>query len=261
MPWPTWPKPKDSEIIKFARVLVRFVRFLHPPIIHAVVEDNRSHSDEWSASLDDLGIDPDIYLWDGSACVFPGVRRYTGSREIAEFRKQSTSKFPPAHCLAIDDNDYPKHLWSYVFNGTPFRKRGPDDYQLAHLIDHKRYGNRWKEELDAPSALHPPAPFGQFTNATNSVFVPSAYFRPTDLSAQVRRLLQRRAQQLYGDSSCLVRPPWTVKRAEGSAWEVERFDWADPVGSMDHVSAFLDFRRERMDELIKNREAARSAHK
>ena len=127
-----------------------FVRFLDPGIVDAVVEDNRRFGGEWSTSLEALGIDPAIYLWEGSPCAFPGVRRYAGSTEIAVFRKRVESSEAPPQCLSLDDNDYPKHLWSFVFTGRPFRKRGPDGYQLAHLFDHKEYGNRWRDELDAP---------------------------------------------------------------------------------------------------------------
>ena len=49
------------------------------------------------------------------------------------FRKRAKSSEAPPQCLSLDDNDYPKHLWSFVFTGRPFRKRGPAGYQLAHL--------------------------------------------------------------------------------------------------------------------------------
>ena len=141
-----------------------FVRFLDPGIVGAVVEDNRRFGGEWSTSLEAHGIDPAIYLWEGPPCAFPGVRRYAGSTEIAVFRKRAESSEAPPQCLSLDDNDYPKHLWSFVFTGKPFRKRGPDGYQLAHLFDHKEYGNRWCDELDAPPGVGEPVlPYGLFT--------------------------------------------------------------------------------------------------
>ena len=114
-----------------------------------------------------LGVDPDIYLWEGSPCAFPGVRRYAGSTEFAVFRKRATPDSAPPHCLALDDNDYPKHLWAFIFTDKPFRKKGPSDYQLAHLLDHKRAGNRWRDELVCPS--EPPLPYGLFTSAANAI--------------------------------------------------------------------------------------------
>ena len=135
--WPAWPQPKDEDLLDLARAMAPFVRFLDPAIVGAVVEDNRRFGGEWSISLEALGIDPAIYLWEASPCAFPGVWRYAGSTEIAVFRKRAESSEAPPQCLSLDDNDYPKHLWSFVFTGKPFRKRGPDGYQLAHLFDHK----------------------------------------------------------------------------------------------------------------------------
>ena len=103
--WPVWPTPSDEDLLELARAMTPFVRFL----------------------------DPAIYLWEGSPCAFPGVRRYAGSTEIAAFRKRAAADEAPRQCLALDDNDYPKHLWAFAFSGKPFRKRGPTGYQLAHL--------------------------------------------------------------------------------------------------------------------------------
>ena len=258
--WPTWSQPKDEDLLDLARAMAPFVRFLDPGIVGAVVEDNRRFGGEWSTSLEALGIDPAIYLWEGSPCAFPGVRRYAGSTEIAMFRKRVKSSEGPPQCLSLDDNDYPKHLWSFVFTGRPFRKRGPAGYQLAHLVDHKVYGNRWRDELDAPpGAGEPVLPYGLFTSAANSVYAPGAFLRPTDLSPSLRSLIQRRALQLYGDVCCLVPPPLAVKPCEDSDWAVDKFQWSAPVGSLVHVADFLEFRRERIGELIEKRNAAPQA--
>ena len=259
-PWPAWPQPTDEDLLQLARAMAPFVRFLDPGIVGAVVEDNRRFRGEWSISLEALGIDPAIYLWEGSPCAFPGVRRYAGSTEIAVFRKRAESSEAPPQCLSLDDNDYPKHLWSLVFTGKPFRKRGPAGYQLAHLFDHKEYGNRWRDELDAPPGVEEPVlPYGLFTSAANSVYAPGAFLRPTDLSPRLRSLIQRRAQQLYGDVCYLVPPPLTVKPCDDPDWAVDEFQWSAPVGGMVRVTDFLEFRRERIGELIEKRNAAAQA--
>ena len=74
------------------------------------------------------------------------------------FRQRAAPDEAPPQCLALDDNDYPKHLWAFVFTGKPFRKPGPDGYQLAHLFDHEEHGNRWRGELDLPPDVEDPAP-------------------------------------------------------------------------------------------------------
>ena len=132
--WPVWQTPTDEDMRELARAMTPFVRFLDPRIVYAVVEDNRRMGADWSSRLDVLGIDPDLYLWEGSPCAFPGVRRFAGSTESALLRKRVETDEVPPHCLALDDNDYPKHLWAFALTGKPFRKRGPDGYQLAHPL-------------------------------------------------------------------------------------------------------------------------------
>ena len=255
--WPVWPTPGDQELLDLARAMTPFVRFLDPGIVHAVTEDNRRMRAEWSLRLEGLGVDPAIYLWEGSPCTFPGVRRYAGSTEIAVFRQRATADGLPQQCLALDDNDYPKHLWAYALTGKPFRKRGPDSYQLAHLFDHKEYGSRWREELDfLPSAEEPPLPYGLFTSAANSAYVPGAFLRPTDFTPRLRSLIQRRTLHLYGSVCRIVPPPLAVKSNEDPDWDLGSFRWSKPVGDMDKVPAFLEFRREQMEALFNRRQAA-----
>ena len=255
--WPAWPTPSDEDLLELARAMTPFVRFLDPGIVYAVAEDNCRMGADWSSRLEALGIDPAIYLWEGSPCAFPGVRRYAGSTEIAVFRQRATAEEVPPQCLALDDNDYPKQLWAFAFTGKPFRKRGPDGYQLAHLLDHKEYGNRWREELDIlPDAKDPVLPYGLFTSAANSAYVPGAFLRPTDFSPKLRSLIQRRALLLYGNICRLVPPPLSVKGCEDQNWSLDNFQWSTPVGGMDNVPGFLEFRRERLGELFDKRHAA-----
>ena len=255
--WPVWPQPNDEDLLKLARAMAPFVRFLDPGIVGAVAEDNRRLGAEWSSRLEALGIDPAIYLWEGSPCSFPGVRRHAGRKEIAVFRQRAAPDEAPSQCLALDDNDYPRHLWAFVFTGKPFRKQGPDGYQLAHLFDHKEHGNRWRDELDLPPDADEPAPlYGLFTSAANSVYTPGAFLRPTDFSPKLRSLIQRRALQLYGNICRVVPPPLAVKPCEDPNWVLDDFRWSAPVGGMDRVPDFLEFRRERIGELIDKRYAA-----
>ena len=255
--WPAWPTPGDEDLSELARAMTPLVRFLDPGIVYAVVEDNRRMGAGWSSRLKALGVDPAIYLWEGSPCAFPGIRRYAGSTESAVFRQRAAADEVPPQCLALDDNDYPKHLWAFAFTGKPFRKRGPDGYQLAHLFDHKEHGNRWREELDVPpEAGEPVLPYGLFTSAANSAYVPGAFLRPTDFSHRLRSLIQRRALQLYGSICRIVPPPLSVKLCEDRNWSLDNFQWSTPVGGMDNVPDFLEFRRERLGELFDKRHAA-----
>ena len=80
-----WLAPSDEDLREIARAMTPFVRFLNP------------------------GIDPVIYLWEGSSCALPGVRRYAGSTEIAVFLKRAKTDEVPPQCLVLNDNDHPRH--------------------------------------------------------------------------------------------------------------------------------------------------------
>lgn len=151
--WPTWDQPGTAELLALAQATTPFVRFLNPDIVRALVEDNEQHRDEWTEALQAGQIDPAAYLWERSSCAFPGVRRYAGSREIAAHRGHAQlEESQSVKALALDDNDYPKQIWSFVFRGSQFSKFGPSGYALAHLADHKYHGNRYKTDFEVTVA-------------------------------------------------------------------------------------------------------------
>ena len=253
--WPKWPQPDQSILLTLAKSLTPFVRFLHPDIVAAVADDNERRRDTWSYRLRECGIDPAIYLWERSPCAFPGVRRYAGSKEIARFRGHTGEKdIRPEHALRLDDNDFPKQLWSFVFRGKPFQKFGPDCYALAHLADHKEHNNRWAEEFDLPEGAEaPPLFFGLYTSAANTVYVPTNFLKPTDFNDTMRTMLQRKAQQLYGDRCTVAPPPLAVRGASTADWEIDQFSWNEPVGTTENLEAFLDYRAKTIDDLLAKR--------
>ena len=106
------------------------------------------------------------------------------------------------------------------------------------------------------SAKEPPLPYGLFTSAANSAYVPGAFLRPTDFTPRLRSLIQRRALHLYGSVCRIVPPPLSVKSNEDPDWDLGSFRWSEPVGDMDKVPAFLEFRREQMEALFNRRQAA-----
>ena len=134
--WPSWPEPSEDAMVGVAHAATPLVRFLHPEVIAAVVTDNRRMSCEWSRRLKELNVDPDAYLWDGSACTFPGIRRPSGRKDHG------------TDCVVLDrdNNTYPKHLWAYTLTGCKFNKCGPRGYNLAHLFDHKVGDGRFRHE-------------------------------------------------------------------------------------------------------------------
>ena len=260
--WPQWTEPSDAEALQMAKVLAPYVRFLSPDVVRALVNDNEKMRQSWHEVLSASNVDPEAYLWPLSPCAFPGVRRYAGSEEIAiHHGHKAAGAGPLTGALMLDDNDFPKHLWSFVLRGKPFQKFGPDGYSLAHLADHKNHQNRAAADfellpgsIDLSGRLH-----GLYTCPTNTAYVPRSFLKPTDFNGRVRHLLIRRAQELYG-SLCSIVPPFMQVRVDSHPdWSTDRFDWAAPVGDMTHVPAFLEFRLKKLAELARKASSSTSS--
>jgi hypothetical protein len=248
--WPTWDQPSESEALTLARIISRHVRFIAPEVVDAVVRDNERHRNSWAAALGQRGIDPNAYLWERSSCAFPGVRRYAGSHEIAVFRKKaSAEELKIKDALRIDDNDYPKQIWSFVFLGKKFPKNGPVGYSLAHLADHKNHGNRFDSDFEVVQEPRSEL-FGLYTCLTNAAYVPSSMIKPTDFGARMRNLLMRRAEQLYGAHCSLLPQRLRIRSETSPDWHVDAFEWAAPVGDSKDIDTFLEYRNTEMERLF-----------
>jgi hypothetical protein len=249
--WPIWEHPSDKELYEIIKLSARYIKFLNPDIIREIVIDNQKHQTEWSQRLIDNKVNPDIYLWKNSPCAFPGVRRYAGSKEIAYFRKHAELSNDEINgALKLDDNDFPKHIWSFIFRGNKFQKNGPNNYSLAHLADHKEYKNRRSKEFLVKPINQSHELYGLFTCPTNTAYIPSSLLRPTDFSPAIRKLLISKAHDLYGHF-CNILPPW-IKLISCSTdkWDHTHFQWSDPVGDIDNIKLFLDFRNETMKSIF-----------
>jgi hypothetical protein len=94
---------------------------------------------------------------------------------------------------------------------------------------------------------------GLFTSITNAAYVPTTFLRPTDFSGLLRNLLQRRAAELYGSVCRLLPGDLRFCSAASPAWETSAFTWAAPVGTSDHLTAFLAYRRTELQRLFDER--------
>ena len=248
--WPLWDAPTDDECYQLAQISTRYIRFLSPEIVGAIVEDNEKNKDFFFEYFRKYSINPSLYLWEKSSCCFPGIRRKVGDSESKKDKGKSIKD-----AIKLDDNDFPKHLWSFVFRNAQFSKQGPIGYNLAHLIDHKDDKNRYEEEFDFEEGRKSQKAFyGLYTCASNAVYVPSNFMKPTDFNGAIRNLLFKKAQSLYG-SVCDIAPPnMKIKDISDSKWNIDKFKWADPVGTMENVEKFLKYRKRKIEEILKGNE-------
>ena len=165
------------------------------------------------------------------------------------FRTSSISSIEDA--IALDDNDFPKQIWSFVFRDKQFSKYGPTGYSLAHLIDHKKEKNRMRDEFIFTDNHVFEKPFyGLYTCATNSVYIPNNLMKPTDFNGEIRNLLIRKAESLYGKICNLVPPYVKVKEPSDPKWNIENFEWSAPVGTTENLDDFFSFREKKLNELF-----------
>ncbi len=248
--WPTWELPTEEESYHLAKIITKYVKFLNPEIIARIVDENAKLASTFYSRLKSKGIDPELYIWDKNSCCFPGVRRYAGSSEIAAHRKRmEISSVEDA--IALDDNDYPKQIWSFIFRDKQFSKYGPSGYSLAHLIDHKKEKNRMKDEfIFLDNHVFEKTFYGLYTCASNSVYVPNNLMKPTDFNESIRNLLIRKAESLYGNYCNLVPSYIKVKEPVDSKWNIENFEWSTPVGTTDNLDDFFTFRNKKLDEIF-----------
>lgn len=250
-PFPEWPRPSSDELILIAELIAKYTKFLNPEIVQKVVESNEKQNANWCNLLKIKKINHELYLWEKCATAFPGVRRHIGQKEIHNVKNQKRHIPLLGEAVEIDDNDYPKEIWSFILSGNKFRKKGPTGYELAHLADHKEHNNRCAKEFVVKDIKHSITYFGLFTCPTNTVYIPSALLRPTDFSISLRLLLLRRSNQLYGRFCKILPPAYDLPELHKPEWDINKFEWADPVGDVSNVDSFLLYRQGKLDKMLR----------
>jgi hypothetical protein len=232
-----WPPFSDANLLDMAHIVTRYIHFLNPAVVAAVVQDNQAHAPTWKRALERLGVKPNLYLWEGSPCCYPGVRRFEGAAEKEAYTKKlQNRRFPNA--LELDFNDYPKLIWEHVMGEIPMR------FSLMHLFSFRDTRPSSGHNAYFPvKGIH-----GLFTSATNMAYVPNALVTMISINEPLRALLAQRQQQLYGDICALV--PATVQMPRlKEDWDYDSFDWA-PCSGVPDMHPFLRYRNLKMEELL-----------
>lgn len=241
----------ENKIGKFEKdicaVLAHLAHHIHPEVIARI--QSRNH-DEYEYFKDLFGdkIDVENYLFDGSACVFPGVRRSISG----EGKKRA---YNPEHKAIIDDNTFPRHIWCYLENGKGYsspnwQNPGLGEFELAHVFTHKR--TEVKFEKPFFSEIHDGLiPYGEFTCACNVVLLPKGTVRPTDNSSAIKGAFYKRYIELYGERPLNGRTG--LKEELVPKWYDEMM-WNEPVLPINweqNIKRLLEYRTKRISYLIK----------
>jgi hypothetical protein len=242
-------QPKD--MVKMARVITKYVHFLDPAIVAAIVEDNRENSRDWRLRLSAQGIDPRLYLWDGSSCCFPGVRRYLDTEQGVWRRgtwQRGRKEFRDA--LALDCDEYPRWVWSALM---PERAAALERqrYTIFHPLNHKVINAQVEASLEENKYLDGRGLYGLFTSAANIAYAPSVLIALMNTDHWLRTLFVERQVQLYAAVGAILPPRVSVRRGAGE-WNLKAFDWPPCEGVVDsaRVQAFLAARRAKLEALL-----------
>ena len=241
-------KNKITEFEKeICFILAQLAYHVHPEIVQRIQRRNREEYDYFKELFSDR-IEIDHYLFYGSACVFPGIRRYVSA-------KGKKNAYNEEYKAIIDDNTFPRHLWCFLangktYNGPNWKNSGLGEFELAHVFTHKeseidfekRFFRCVREDL---------YPYGNFSCACNVVLLPKGTVRPTDNSTTIKAAFYKRYVELYGEAPLNGRRKFNESLVPD--WYNELL-WNKPVLPEkweSNIEKLLKYRTKRIKEIMK----------
>jgi hypothetical protein len=231
-----WSDVSPEHQRQLACIAARYVRWPHPDLVAQVAEANAAAA--WQAEceqgLTDANINPALYVWPGSTCLFPGIRRFKNSVTPGSPEKPNGRCAPGALRLDSGTNTKAKQVWTKLVSGFNNLRNG---YHLVHLFPHQgqevsRILHDEHLEANTPPLLVADARRiglpGLYTSAANMCFMPDGLTRPTDADSLLRQVLWQRALHLYGHDFLppLLRPvaaALPLAPLPGLAWDAPFF--------------------------------------
>ncbi|KAA6348578.1 hypothetical protein EZS27_003988 [termite gut metagenome] len=216
----------DEEAI--AIVLGKVCHFIHPQIVAKIREANIGFKEEFKAICRNLDID--TFLFEGSDCVFPGVRRHI-NKEKKEVKWKNNIN--PEDDTILNDNTLPRHIWAFLamnkrYSGGAKGMWNPSrlsQFELAHIFGHKEDEKGLEREVFSQYDTTK-LPYALFTSASNTVLIPNGLMKPTDKCRSIKIAFYKRYIDLYGGDNLYAEkgfnetcvPEWYSK-----------IKWLDPI--------------------------------
>ena len=241
----------ENRVEEFKFEICSILAQLSYHIDPAIVEFIRARNIEEYGYFRDLFLDriklPN-YLFDGSACVFPGVRRYVGG--LGKRRSYNHT-----YKAIIDDNTFPRHIWTFLangktYNGPNWQKTGLNEFELAHIFTHKESEIESEKEFfgSIQSDLYP---YSDFTCACNVVLLPKGTVRPTDNSRAIKAAFYMRYIELYGEESLIGRSGFRKPLVPGWYSELEWNQPYLPADWRENTERLLAYRTNRVTHIMR----------
>jgi hypothetical protein len=229
-------------------ILANLVYHVHPKVVELIQQKNKEEYEYFKELFSDK-VEISHYLFNGSACVFPGVRRYVSG----EGKKKAYNK---EYRAIIDDNTFPRHLWCFLengktYNGPNWRDSGLGEFELVHVFTHKESEIEFEKKFFScvQEELYP---YGDFSCACNVALLPKGTVRPTDNSETIKAAFYKRYIDLYGESPLNGRNGFNDSLVP--SW-YSMLKWNEPplpVNWKSKIAKLLSYRTERLTGLLKN---------
>jgi len=170
----------DSESVEktIAMCLGKVTHHVHPKIVERIAEANVNYKNDFKKICKEL--DAEVFFYDGSDCVFPGVRRNINKEKVGKWKNNIHS----VDNTILNDNTFPRHIWAFLsmnkqYDGNSWKKSGLEKFELAHIFGHK-VDEKELEKKVFNQYDETKLPYALFTSASNVVLIPNGLMKPTD---------------------------------------------------------------------------------
>ncbi|MFE3866488.1 hypothetical protein ACFX5E_00195 [Flavobacterium sp. LS2P90] len=193
-----FPDHSTSVEKTIAIELGKVCHHIHPAIIDKIVQSNIDFKNEFKDACGNLDINS--FFYEGSDCLFPGVRRNINKEKIGKWKNNINQ----ADYTILNDNTFPRHIWAFLsmnkpYEGNMWSKSGLAKFELAHVFGHKKDEKKLEkkvfDEFDENKM-----PYAFFTSASNVVLIPNGLMKPTDKFESIKISFYKRHIDLYGNN-------------------------------------------------------------
>lgn len=247
---------KTNEVEKeLAIILGKVSHHIHPEIVEYIKDKNIDYKDEF---IDDChpNLDYNIFLYDNSDCIFPGIRRPV-NKEKNNLEKWKNN-INESDGTIFNDNTYPRFIWTYLslnkgYNSNTWKESGLNSFELAHIFGHK------EDEKELEKTIfkvfdNTVKPYSLFTSASNIVLIPKGLTKPTDKMDRIKICFYKRHIELYGENFIGME---NFNNEFVPVWYSE-IKWLEPklpVNWKERIDNLLNYRKKHLKDKYNNASA------
>jgi hypothetical protein len=244
-----FPDYSSTVEIDIAVALGKVCHHIHPDIVNKITQENINFKKEFQQVCGKLN--SDIYFYEGSDCVFPGVRRCINKEKVVKWK----NNINPDDYTILNDNTFPRHIWAFLsmnkpYEGNMWKKSGLDKFELAHIFGHKTDEKELEKRVFSKYDKNK-LPYALFTSASNIVLIPNGLMKPTDKFESIKIAFYKRHIDLYGNNLYAEKG---FDESKTPDW-YEDIKWLEPIRPEDwltRIENLLEYRKRILNKKYKN---------